>query len=92
MFPACGSCGDDEFIISHIRDHNGALLLIRAVPALDLAVTSVYHVNTVAVLAGELTVVTGTHRHVPGQGLYSSSHLIIMMICFDCDSIHVKAL
>ena len=40
-------------------------LLPWSILALNLAVTSVGHTNTVPILASELAVIAGTHRHLP---------------------------
>ena len=52
------SCWAFVRILSHC-------LLIRSIPALNLAVTPDLHADTGAVLAGELVVIAGSHCHVP---------------------------
>ena len=65
MKSAVRSGGDHHLAVAGVEAHQRAGLLIRAVTALNLAVTASLHADTGAVLAGELVVIAGGHGHVP---------------------------
>ena len=59
------SGGHHHLAVAGVEAHQSAGLLVRAVSALNLAVTPLLHADTGAVLAGELVVIAGGHGHVP---------------------------
>ena len=66
MDPSVRSSGHHNIAVAGVEAHQSAGLLIRAISALNLAVTPLLHADAGAVLTGELLVIAGSHCHVAG--------------------------